>query len=42
MSSGNVGQDDLIEILENLFKAMNKKRAMEKKKIKIIMGIILT
>lgn len=30
MSSGNVGQDDLIEILENLFKAMTKKRAMQK------------
>lgn len=32
MSSGNVGQDDLIEILENLFKMMSKKRTMQKNK----------
>ncbi|MGH2319819.1 hypothetical protein ACRC6Q_19065 [Planococcus sp. SE5232] len=32
MSSGNVGQDDLIEILENLFKAMSKRKAMQRSK----------
>lgn len=31
MSSGNVGQDEMIEILENLFKSLNKKRALEKR-----------
>lgn len=31
MSSGNVGQDEMIEILENLFKSLQKKRALEKR-----------
>ena len=34
MSSGNVGQDELIEILENLFKAMDKKRATARQRRK--------
>ena len=39
MSSGNVGQDDLIEILENLFKAMNKKRALERRSKQAQQGV---
>lgn len=39
MSSGNVGQDDLIEILENLFKAMDKKRATARQKRKNTPGV---
>lgn len=32
MSAGNVGQDEMIEILENLLKMMTNKRSMEKRR----------